>query len=155
MHNASYVLHAQGSGSNSIAIRPAWIVKRCDEILQGIVPGSKTELAFGTGRGKSFGVDRQPATNFLWEYSRKNGQGYGNENRCPLDGSHYADSLLPGPGCTPDDGRSNDHGACKTPDDDAPRSRHHRSCSNNAERCEPEQATSLLAHQKKPAKTKT
>jgi len=25
---------------------------------------------------------------------------------------------------------------------------------NNAERCEPEQATSLLAHQKKPAKTK-
>jgi len=23
-----------------------------------------------------------------------------NENCCPLDGSHYADSLLPGPGCT-------------------------------------------------------
>src|SRR6266446_3151821 len=39
MHNAGYVLHAQGSGSNSIAIRPAWIVKRCDEILQWIAPG--------------------------------------------------------------------------------------------------------------------
>src|SRR6266480_4540991 len=72
-HNASDVLHPQGSGSSSIAVRPAGIVKRCDEILQGIVPGSKTELTFGTGRGKSFGIDRQPASNFLWEYSRKNG----------------------------------------------------------------------------------
>src|ERR1700682_715934 len=50
MHKASYVLHPQGSGPNSIAVRPTWIVKRCDEILQGIVLGSKTELALGTER---------------------------------------------------------------------------------------------------------
>src|SRR6266513_1198492 len=58
MHNMNYVLHPQGSGSNSIAIRPAWIVKRRDEIMQWIFSGSKTELTLRTVRGKGFGVDR-------------------------------------------------------------------------------------------------
>src|SRR5437660_2816980 len=137
MHNARYVLHAQRRGSSSITVWPTWIVKRCDEILQRIAPRSETELTLRAVRRKSFGVDRQPATDFLREYAYKNCQGNGNKDSCALDGSHYANSLLSGPRCTPDDSGSKDHGACKSPDEDATRSRHQRSRSNNANRCEP------------------
>src|SRR5689334_12113537 len=109
MHNASHVLDTQGRGSNSIAVRPTWIIERCDEILQGIVPRSKTKLTCRTERGKSFGVDRQSATDFLREYTHENGKGYGDENRCPLDRTHYADSLSLSPRRTPDKCKSNNH----------------------------------------------
>src|SRR5215471_5766203 len=105
MHNASYVLTPQRSGPDSVTVRPTGIVKRCNEILEGIVPRSITKFNCRTVRGKSFDVDRQSASDFVREYGDKNSKGYRDKNACPLDHSHHADSLTLPRGCTPDKGK--------------------------------------------------